>query len=101
VLHGDPELPRGVPVPFTVAVDNPLSRPVRGVLGARLRGSLTYGTTVEPETAELEIAPGQRAEVALTVTAGATMPAHFEILRAFWVSELAVCVGQRPVWVRP
>ncbi|HEV2373471.1 MAG TPA: hypothetical protein VGS19_15020 [Streptosporangiaceae bacterium] len=101
VLSGEPAVRRQEAAHWAVRLRNPGSRTAHGWLGVRVRQGERHGSQTDPPLVKLALGPGEEAEVGFTTVIGAATPAHMELLRGFWVSELGVSVGQRVVWVRP
>ena len=101
VFKGCESLTRNTRQTHAVVVKNTMGRRVRGWLGFRIYQAQKFGVTVEPPLRELVLEEGEEAEVPFEITIGGRMPAHMEFARGFWVSELAVAVFQRNIWVVP
>ncbi|MDH6574583.1 hypothetical protein [Kitasatospora sp. MAP5-34] len=99
VVRMDPLVRRSVEHPVDLLLSNPLDRSLHGWAGLALRNSHRHGTRVWPETAEVELGPGEQRAFRFLLTAGESSPTYADFLRAFWTAELGVAAALRLVWV--
>jgi hypothetical protein len=101
LFRGPEVLERARSHAYAVVVRNVLPRPVDGQLGFRVRRAGRFGTGVDPPLVAVSLESGEEKVLPFELTIGEEMPAHMEVIRGFWVSELSVSVFQRNVWIVP